>query len=212
MNKLTKKLIEFSPSGVFSGQDLATLLPGGDNKRQALIKRAIASGDLIHIRRGLYCLSPMYQKITQSPFAVAQHIYGPSYISLESALRWHGWIPEAVYSYTSVCLKSSKDFDTPLGLFSYRRVPQNVFYAGVTLVADETDGVFLIATPLKALADYVYIHKYNWTGIRPVIKSLRVEMEDFECLSSEGFDEIMDNYNSRRVRHFFKGLRKDLDL
>ena len=99
MNRLTRKIIEFSPSGVISGQDLATLLPQGDNKRQALIKRAIASGDLVHVRRGLYCLAPMYQKKHLNPLTFAQHIFGPSYISLESALRWYDWIPEAVYSY-----------------------------------------------------------------------------------------------------------------
>ena len=71
MNRLTRKIIEFSPSGVLSGQDLATLLPEGDNKRQALIKRAIASGELTHIRRGLYCLASMYQKNRPSPYSFA---------------------------------------------------------------------------------------------------------------------------------------------
>ncbi len=44
MNRLVRKIIEFSPSGVISGQDLAALLPEGASKRQALIKRAIACG------------------------------------------------------------------------------------------------------------------------------------------------------------------------
>jgi len=212
MNQLTRKIIEFVPFGVLSGQDLSTLLPEGDNKRQALIKRAIASGDLIHIRRGLYCLAPMYQKTRLSPYCFAQHICGPSYLSLESALRWHNWIPEAVYSYTSVSFKNSKDFNTPLGLFSYRRVPQKTFYAGVSRQTDESGGVILIASPLKALADYVYVHKCDWVGLDPVLLSLRVEMEELECLSSDEFDVLTDNYNSRRVQHFCKGLRKDLKL
>ena len=212
MNRLTRKIIEFSPSGLLSGQDLATLLPEGDNKRQALIKRAIACGDLIHIRRGLYCLAPMYQKNRLSLHSFAQHIYGPSYISLESALRWHNWIPEAVYSHTNVSLKNSKDFDTPVGLYSYRRVPQKTFYAGVARKTDDNGGVFLIASPLKALVDYVYVHKCDWSGLDPVIESLRVEMEDLECLTSGEFDLITDNYNSWRLQHFCKGLRKDLKL
>jgi predicted transcriptional regulator of viral defense system len=212
MNRLTRKIIEFSPSGVLSGQDLATLLPEGDNKRQALIKRAIASGELTHIRRGLYCLASMYQKNRPSSYSFAQHIYGPSYISLESALRWHDWIPEAVYSYTSVSLNNSKDFNTPVGLFSYRRVPQKTFYAGVCRQTDDNDSVFLIASPLKALADYVYVHKCDWGGLEPVIESLRIEMDELECLTSDDFDVITGNYNSRRVQRFCKGLRKDLKL
>jgi predicted transcriptional regulator of viral defense system len=212
MNRLTQEIIKFSPSGMISGQDLATLLPEGDNKRQALIKRAIASGDLVHIRRGLYSLAPMYQKKHLSPLSIAQNIYGPSYISLESALRWHDWIPEAVYSYTSVSLKNSKDFDTPVGMFSYRRVPQKTFYAGVNRQTDDNDSVFLIASPLKALADYVYVHKCDWCGLEPVVESLRVEMEELGSLTSEDFDVITGNYNSRRVQLFYKGLRKDLKL
>ena len=212
MNRLIRKLIESMHPVVFSGQDMATLLPEGDNTRQALIKRAIASGELIHIRRGLYCLAPLYQKSRQSPYSIAQHIYGPSYISLESALRWHGWIPEAVSTYTSASFKNSKNFDTPLGLFSYRRIPQKVFYTGVKQVTDENGCVFLIATPLKALADYVYAYKRDWSGIEPVMKSLRVEPEEFEQLTSEEFDALATNYKSRRVQRFCKGLRKDLKL
>ncbi len=212
MNRLIRKLIEFPHPGVFSAQDLVTLLPEGDNSRQALIKRAIARGELIHIRRGLYCLAPLYQKVRQNPYSIAQHIYGPSYISLESALRWHGWIPEAVYTCTSASFKNSKDFDTPLGLFSYRRIPQKVFYTGVKQVTDENGCVFLMATPLKALADYVYAHKREWSGIEPVVKSLRVEPEELEQLTGEEFDVLTANYNSRRVQRFCKGLRKDLKL
>lgn len=212
MNRLTRKIIEFSPCGTLSVQDMTTLEHGEDNKRYALIKRAIANGEIIHIRRGLYCLAPIYQKKHLSPYSVAQNIYGPSYISLESALRWHDWIPEAVYTFTSVSFKNSKVFDTPLGHFSYRRVPQKVFYAGVNHAADENGNVFLIASPLKALADYVYVHKRDWPGLKPTIESLRVEPEEFEQLTAEEFDAIADNYNSRRVRRFCKGLRKDLKL
>ena len=212
MNRLVRKIIEFSPSGVISGQDLATLLPEGENKRQALIKRAVVSGDLIRIRRGLYCLASMYQKTHLSPYSLAQHIYGPSYISLESALRWYDWIPEAIYSYTSVSLKNSKDFDTPAGLFSYQRVPQKTFYAGVSRQTDDNGCVFLIASALKALADYVYVHKCDWAGLEPVIESLRVETDELDCLTSAEFDVITGNYKSRRVQRFCKGLRKDLKL
>ncbi len=215
MNRLTQKIIENLPSALCSLQDITALETGGDNKRYALVKRAIASGELVHIRRGLYSLPPIYQKKRLSPYCVAQHIYGPSYISLESALRYHNWIPEAVYSITSVSFKNSKDFDTPLGHFSYQRIPQKVLYAGVdhqTDATDRTDTMFLMASPLKALADYVYAHKRNWCSIQPVIESLRVEPEEFEQLTADEFDVITENYNSRRVKRFCDGLRKDLQL
>lgn len=212
MNRLSRKILEFLPSGLFSVKDISILEPGGDNIRYGLVKRAISNGELIRIRRGLYCLSPIYQKKSLNPYSIAQRIYGPSYISIESALRWHDWIPEAVYTFTSVSLKNSRDFDTPLGHFSYHRIPQKVFYTGVHQATDENGDVFLIASPLKALTDYVYVHKRNWFGLEPVIESLRVEPEEFDYLTAEIIDEIANNYNSQRVLHFCKGLKKDLKL
>jgi len=85
--------------------------------------------------------------------------------SLKSALSYHRLIPEAVYACTSVTLKESKDFEPPLGLFSYKWVPQNIFYAGVERFTNENGNVFLIAEPIKALADYVYIHRRDWAGL-----------------------------------------------
>lgn len=212
MNKLTEKMFETVPHGYFTSQDVAALFPQSDNKRYSLVKRAIASGEIIHIRRGLYCLAPKYQKKKINPYALAERIYGPSYISLESALSWHGWIPEAVYTVTSASFGKSKEFKTPLGMFSYSRVPQKVFYTCVERLTDEAGDVLLMASPLKALADYVYVQKKDWVGVEPAVKSLRIEPEEFESAAADDIDTLIENYKSRRVMNFLKGLRKDLNL
>jgi hypothetical protein len=212
MNKLTEKIFENAPYGCFTSQDVATLFPESEDKRYGLVKRAIASDEIIHIRRGLYCLAQKYQKKNINLYALAQHIYGPSYISLESALSRHGWIPEAVYTLTSVSSGKSKEFKTPLGAFSYNSVPQKVFYAGVERLADEAGNIFLMASPMKALADYVYVNKKDWAELQPVAESLRIEREEFESVTSEDINALIENYTSQRVRKFLKGLRKDLKL
>ena len=211
-NRLTDKMFENAPSSYFTNQNVAVLFPESENARYALVKRAIANGELIHIRRGMYCLAPKYQKKSVNLYALAQHIYGPSYISLEAALSWHGWIPEAVYTLTSVSFGKSKEFKTPLGAFSYNRVPQEVFYTGVERMTDETGDVFFMASPLKALSDYVYVHRKDWTGLEPIVNSLRIEPEEFENVTYDGFDMLLENYKSSRVQRFLKGLRKDLKL
>jgi len=93
MNKLTEKIFENAPYGYFTSQETAILFPDSEDRRYGLVKRAIAGGQIIHIRRGLYCLAPKYQKKKLNLYALAEHLYGPSYVSLESALSWHGWIP-----------------------------------------------------------------------------------------------------------------------
>ena len=210
MNKLTEKIFENAPYGYFTSQEAATLFPDSEDRRYGLVKRAIAGGEILHIRRGLYCLAPKYQKKKLNLYALAEHLYGPSYVSLESALSWHGWIPEAVYTLTSASLGKSKEFKTPLGAFSYNRVPQNVFYAGVERLTDEAGDAFLMAQPIKALADYVYVHKKDWAGLTPAAEDLRIEPDEFESVAVAEIDELIGNYISRRVVRFLKGVRKEL--
>jgi predicted transcriptional regulator of viral defense system len=212
MNKLTEQVFGSLPWGVFTNQDVATLFPGSEDRRYGLVKRAIASGEIIHIRRGLYCLAPKYQKKSMNLYALAQHVYGPSYVSLESALSWHGWIPEAVHAITSVSFRKSKEFQTPVGIFSYDHIPQEVFYAEVERLTDGSQNVFLMAGPLKALADYVYVRKRDWAGIEPVVGSLRIEPEQFEQVTRETLEALLCNYPNTRVKRFLEGLRKDLHL
>ena len=145
-------------------------------------------------------------------YALAQHVHGPSYVSLESALSWHGWIPEAVHAVTSVSFKKSREFKTPLGVFSYDRVPQRVLYSEVERLADASGNVFLMAKPLKALADYVYVRKKDWAGIEAVVSDLRIEPEELEQITGGMLDALSGNYCDPRVKRFLERLREDLNL
>jgi predicted transcriptional regulator of viral defense system len=198
------------PHGHFTTQDVAALFPGSENRRYALVKRAIAAGEIIHIRRGLYCLAPKYLKTPLNLHALAQRICGPSYITVESALAWHGWIPEAVRTITSASFKKSKQFDTPIGLFTYERVPQRVFYTDVERHTDQSGQPSLIATPAKALADYVYLRHKKWTNIDPLIADLRIDPEQLQQLTPSAIENLLENYTDTRVRNFLRALRKEL--
>src|SRR3989338_2198082 len=128
MNKLTELVVANIPKDIFTDLDLINLIGGSDDKRYGLVKRACASDGIVRIKKGLYCLSPKYQRRKINLYQLAQYIYGPSYVSMESALSYHGWIPEAVHTLTSACVKKSRDFMTPLGAFNFRRVPSAFFY------------------------------------------------------------------------------------
>lgn len=203
MNKITSSFFQ-SPASVFTQADVCAAVAGSDFSRHGLIKRAIAGGEIVNIRRGLYCLSDAYRKEPVDVYSLAQYIYGPSYVSMESALSFHGWIPEAVYSCTSASLKASKEFDTPLGLFTYRRVPQKSLFAGVERLEEGGKCCFM-AAPAKALADYIYTHRLDWTGIRQATESLRLDEELAGRQSKEELAELAGNYNSQRVKKFLEG-------
>jgi len=74
----------------FTRYEVAHWLDGTPDRQSAIIKRAIASGEVLHLRRGLYCLAPRLQQHRPDPLVLAQRIYGPSYISFETALSFHG--------------------------------------------------------------------------------------------------------------------------
>lgn len=210
MNFLAEKAIAHTKTGIFTFGDVLTWLPHATRAAvYAHVQRALKSGEVIQLRRGLYHLSTSVFPALVSTEMLANLIYGPSYVSLESALSYHGWIPEAVHNCTSVTSGRPRHFDTPHGRFSYVRIKQTPLMAGV-LCEQATGGTFLVATPLKALADIVAARGLDWTDSGPLVSSLRIESEDIDGLTPEDFDMLDGVYYSRRARIFLAGLRKEL--
>ena len=87
-------------------------------------------------------------------------------------------------------------------------------YACGTKIEGSEEGeegeAFLVASPPKALADYVYIHRCDWTSVDPLTESLRIEEESLAELTAESIERLVPNYTARRVRRFLEGLRRDL--
>ena len=211
MNTLTEKAFEQSRTGIFTHTELLVWYGDKRNVIKGLVKRAIASGEVLHIRRGLYCLAGKYNRYGISRNVFANLIYGPSYISMETALAEYGWIPEAVHSVTSVSMRRAKVFETPLGYYDYVQVKQYPLYCGVERRINEANGVpFFLAKPLKAIVDYVVSRRLDWTGRKPLEESLRIDPENIDSLMSAEFDELDGLYKSRRARRFLSGLREEL--
>jgi len=210
MNFLAEKAFELSRTGIFTYSDVLVWLGESRNSVRGIVKRAIASGEIIHIRRGLYCLAQKYCRRSISRNVIANLIYGPSYVSMETALSVHGWIPEAVHSVVSVSSGRAKSFETPLGYFDYVQVGQRPLLAAVERKQDESSICFLVAKPLKAIADYVASRGMDWRGVEPLEESLRIERENLDTITPEDFNELEGVYKSRRARRFLEGLRKEL--
>lgn len=125
------------------------------------VTQMLRSKEIIRIKKGLYIFGPKYRRSLISLEILANQIYGPSYISLEYALSYYGLIPEFVVEITSVTTKRKKEFSTPVGRFSYRHLPTDLFSVGFTLEQVAPYGAALIATPEKALADLLYLRKFT---------------------------------------------------
>src|ERR1700733_10924754 len=100
MKKNIRDLLADWPRSFIRDVDIAELLNKTDNARYSIVKRALKAGLLIQVRKGLYLIASKIKQILPDEFELALLIYQPSVISLESALSYHGWIPEAVYTTT----------------------------------------------------------------------------------------------------------------
>lgn len=149
-------------------------------KPRDAVTRLLHNGSIIRVKKGLYVFGENYRKGMICKESLANLIYGPSYISLEYALSYYGFIPERVEQVTSMTILRSKTFQTPIGGFDYVHLNKNKFSVGITLIQADLKHQFLIATPEKALADRIAFHK-NLTSIEEihsfVCEGLRIEEE-----------------------------------
>ena len=79
----------------------------------------------------------------------------PSYVSLQSALAYHGVIPESVPTVTSVTTGRPGRWETDLGDFLYRHLKPGLFWGYRRVDVDGGSGAY-IALPEKALLDLFY--------------------------------------------------------
>jgi hypothetical protein len=121
------------------------------------ISEMIRSGELLALRRGLYVPGPELDLPIPDLFLVANHLRGPSYISLESALSHWGLIPERVHEISSVTIKTTKTYDTPVGRFSYEHLTTPYYSFGIRSVRLTEFQTALIASPEKALCDKIIL-------------------------------------------------------
>jgi len=188
---------------VVTENELRTLIGGSDAKRRNQIHRLIQEGVLLKLKRELYCLAVEYRSCSLHPFHIAQFIYGPSYVSLESALSFHQLIPEAVKVITCVASKRSRSFRTPEGVFNYRKTPLSNLYCQVKRYCNK-DYQFLIAKPFKALCDYVYCYKKEYKSLSALEDDIRLDLDELPILLSDEKQELIKYYNSKRIREFIK--------
>lgn len=157
------------------------------------IRLLVRDKQIFRLKKGLYVCNPEVTGKILSTELIANHLCAPSYVSMSSALRYYGLIPEAVYTMQSMTLKHARSFDTPLGRFEYRYISKEAFSVGLTSIRKE-GFAFVMATPEKALCDLIANSaKVNLRYVKDVEiyleKDIRMEMEDFRQLDPKIFEE-----------------------
>lgn len=154
------------------------------------ISELLKSKELISIRRGLYITGPKMDLPTPEPFLIANHLRGPSYVTLESALSYWNMIPERAYEISSVTIKTSKLYKTPVGRFSYQQLKTPYYSYGIKNIEYSPKQTMLVASPEKALCDKVVLTpKIYLRSIKQtrefLIEDLRMDSEVLKTLDTK---------------------------
>lgn len=164
---------------------IASLYPNiaSANRKVAKLEK---EGRIIRLKRGLYVVHPRESGKLLSLGLIGNAMYGPSYVSMLTALREYGMIPERVEVVESMTTHLTISFENTVGRFEYHHSPKDYYAIGIT--QREEEGVtYLIATPEKALCDYIVT-----TPKLPLrfLKDTRVFLEDDLRIDMDAFMDM----------------------
>lgn len=123
------------------------------------LSRMSNRGEIQNIKKGVYIFSN--RKV--DPFVIANLLYKPSYISLETALNYYGIIPDVPSTITSITTITTKNFSNDYGKFSYSKIKRKLFDPFALIRVGDVNSIFYfdIACAEKALLDFAYLRRIN---------------------------------------------------
>ena len=159
------------------------------------ISELVKSGWLISLKNGLYVPGPSSKVPRPELMLIANHLWGPSYVSMETALSYWGLIPERVYETASVTVKRSRLFKTELGRFSYRNSPLPYYSLGIRTIELSPRQAVMIGTPEKAICDkIIFTSGVNLRSVKQVldflVSDLRIDGNSIKNLDIESIQTI----------------------
>lgn len=174
------------------------------------IRGLLRNEDIIRVKKGLYVLGKEYNK-PYNRFILANLIYGPSYITAQTALAFWNMIPERVELIISMTAKRKKQFETPVGRFSYLYCPQKVFNIGVQLEDAGDQKQFLIASPEKALCDMTAMQTHISTekAMKEFLELMRLDFSVGKKPDLSLLEEIKAGYERKSINLLVTCLKED---
>lgn len=214
MNNI-KQLRSQIPLEVFEEQDLHLAWRNMSLAAQhSLLSRFLKKGDVKKVSRGLYVFDEFWRKKPLSKFIIANKLLAPSYISFESALSHHGLIPEAVYATTSACVqRGNKSYHTMYGDFLYQHVPIQSFALEIESKVTAA-GPEVIATPIKALFDLIYVRRKHFKNLTDLESDLRINRDEVlrhaEEINMGGLEELAESYRKKTCLDLLKAIKREM--
>jgi predicted transcriptional regulator of viral defense system len=216
MQTITEKTIQHGLVDRFIRvEQLSRLVGGSAGRRYGLVNRAIKSGELLRLQRGLYILADRYRTHHAHPFALAQALAPGSYISFETALSYHGWIPEKVFITASVVPgRKSRRYENEItGTYSFYSLATEPGRFLELVNRHHIDGqTMLVAKPCRALMDLVCLRKIAWEGPGWLSEGLRIDPDLLRGITRQDVNTLKQVYKHKRLKSFLSSLCRELRI
>jgi len=149
-------------------------------------------GYLENITRGIYRIIDFEIK---DPFVLANFIYSPSYLSLETALNYYSLIPDVPFGITAVTINKTKILKTKnYGIFYFHCLKPSLFFGFQTVLVGNYS--YNIATPEKALFDYFYLKAGKTISPAGFIEEARLSLsKKFNFLKIKKWSKFVTKQN-----------------
>ena len=180
---------QFINQDLISTQQMVRMFPDFDSRRLVEWQK---KGYIERVVNRWYRFLEIPQE-ENSLFWTSNRIYQPSYISLESALSFHGLIPEGVYAITAISTLKTHTYQNNSINYIYRNVKPSLYF-GYQILRWK-DKPILMASPEKALLDFCYLNSHLKT--REDFESLRINPSIFiskiDLKVLENYLQLFDN-------------------
>ena len=121
------------------------------DKINELVKQKV----LIPVKRGVFVPGSKLAIPAPENMLLANHLWGPSYVSSDTALSFWGMIPERVYEICSMTTNLAKVYKTPVGRFRYVRLRLPYYSFGIQRIELASGQMILMAGKEKSLCDKI---------------------------------------------------------
>jgi len=162
------------------------------------INELIKQGLLIQVKRGIFIPGPQSSTPAPETLLLANHLWGPSYVSSDSALSYWGLIPERVYETYSMTTNLAKTYKTPVGRFRYIRLPLPYYSFGIQRVELASRQMTLIAGKEKSLCDKIITtQRLKLRSVKQtreyLTEDLRISTENLRELNTSMINDYLKN-------------------
>lgn len=166
-------------------------------------------GYLIGLRKGYYIFADI-EINHYIHFLIANSIYQPAYISLETALSYHNLIPEIVYTTSSVTTRLPKRFENEVGIYTYNQIKPTAFQGYQLLPIPNYTRKVKIASPEKAILDTIYFYPQFTTPAD--FLSLRLNSDTLKQLDLKQMQALISVYNQKTFACRVENLLKSYNI